>query len=141
MESLWVGIDVSGKELEVFIRPTEQRLTVANSPAGLAVLVKELLAFNPKLIVVEATANWHVPAVSALSGAGLPVAVINPRQARDFARASGQLAKTGASQNSGRVEMWRPQYTSVYFYSNPGATLKSSLLVRITQHINSILKD
>src|SRR5512143_1897850 len=96
MESLWVGIDVAGKELEVFIRPTEQRLTVANAPVGLAVLVKELLARNPNLIVVEATANWHVPAVTALSGAGLPVAVINPRQARDFARATGRLAKTDA---------------------------------------------
>ena len=96
MESLWGGIDVAGKELEVFIRPTKQRWTVANSPVGLAVLVKELLARNPNLIVVEATANWHVPAVTALSGAGLPVAVINPRQARDFARATGRLAKTDA---------------------------------------------
>jgi len=94
MESLWVGIDVSSKVLEVFIRPSEQRLTVANSPAGVAVLVTELLMIKPTLIVVEATAHWHVPVVSALTGAGLPVAVINPRQVRHFARATGQLAKT-----------------------------------------------
>jgi transposase len=60
----------------------------------LATLVSELLAINPALIVIEATANWHLATVAALSGAGLPVAAINPRQARNFARATGQLAKT-----------------------------------------------
>ena len=90
----WVGIDVSGKRLEVFVRPIQRILKVANSPAGLATLVSELLAIDPALIVIEATANWHLAAVAALSGAGLPVAVINPRQARNFARATGQLAKT-----------------------------------------------
>jgi transposase len=90
----WVGIDVSGKRLEVFVRPIQRILKVANSPAGLATLVSELLGIDPALIVIEATANWHLAAVAALSGAGLPVAVINPRQARNFARATGQLAKT-----------------------------------------------
>jgi transposase len=90
----WVGIDVSGKRLEVFVRPIQRMLKVANSPAGLATLVSELLAIDPALIVVEATANWHLATVAALGGAGLPVAVINPRQARNFARATGQLAKT-----------------------------------------------
>jgi transposase len=61
-------------------------LKVANSLAGLATLVTELLAKGSALIVVEATANWHLAAVAALSGAGLPVAVINPRQARNLAR-------------------------------------------------------
>jgi len=56
--------------------------------------LSELLAIDPALIVVEATANWHLAAVAALTGAGLPVVVINPRQARNFARATGQLAKT-----------------------------------------------
>src|SRR3979411_42051 len=90
----WVGIDVSGKWLEGFVRPIQKMLKVANSPAGLATLVSELLAIDPALIVIEATANWHLAAVAALSGAGLPVAVSNPRQARNFARATGQLAKT-----------------------------------------------
>jgi transposase len=90
----WVGIDVSGKRLEVFVCPIQRMLKVANSPAGLAMLVSELLAIDPALIVVEATANWHLATVAALSGAGLSVAVINPRQARNFARATGQLAKT-----------------------------------------------
>lgn len=94
MEPNWLGIDVSGKTLEIFIRPTGKTLKVANSPAGITRLVTELLTIEPALIVVEATANWHVPLVSVLSEAGLPVAVINPRQARNFARATGQLAKT-----------------------------------------------
>jgi transposase len=92
----WVGIDVSSKTLEVFVRPSQRALKVANSPSGLASLVSELLAIDPALIVVEATANWHLATVAALSAAGLPVAVINPRQARNFARATGQLAKTDA---------------------------------------------
>src|SRR5208283_3153678 len=90
----WVGIDVFGKGLEAFVRPIQRMLKVANSPAGLATLVSELLAIDPALIVVEATANWHLATVAALSGAGLPVAVIGPHQARNFARATGQLAKT-----------------------------------------------
>jgi transposase len=94
MEPLWLGIDVSGKTLEIFIRPTGKTLKAANSPAGITRLVTELLTIQPALIVVEATANWHVPLVSVLSEAGFPVAVINPRQARNFARATGQLAKT-----------------------------------------------
>ena len=94
MEPLWLGIDVSGKTLEIFIRPTGKTLKAANSPAGITRLVTELLTIEPALIVVEATTNWHVPLVSVLSEAGLPVAVINPRQARNFARATGQLAKT-----------------------------------------------
>jgi transposase len=81
MEPLWLGIDVSGKTLEIFIRPTGKTLKAANSPAGITRLVTELLTIEPALIVVEATANWHVPLVSVLSAAGLPVAVINPRQA------------------------------------------------------------
>ena len=67
----WVEIDVSGKRLEVFVRPIQGILKVANSPAGLATLVSELLVIDPALIVIEATANWHLAAVAALSGAGL----------------------------------------------------------------------
>jgi len=53
----WVGIDVSGKTLEVFVRPIQRMLKVANSPAGLATLVSELRAIDPAIIMVEATAN------------------------------------------------------------------------------------
>ena len=61
----WVGIDVFGKGLEAFVRPIQRMLKVANSPAGLATLVSELLAIDPALIVVEATANWHLATVAA----------------------------------------------------------------------------
>jgi hypothetical protein len=56
----WVGLDVFGKKLEVFVRPIQRILKVANSPAGLATLVSELLAIDPALILIEATANWHL---------------------------------------------------------------------------------
>jgi transposase len=67
---------------------------VANAPAGLAALVDRLVPLGPALVVLEATGGLEVPVAAALAAAGLPVAVVNPRQVRDFARAAGTLAKT-----------------------------------------------
>jgi hypothetical protein len=57
-----VGFGGTGKRLQIFVRPIQRMLKVANSPAGLATLVSELLAIDPALIVLEATANWHLAA-------------------------------------------------------------------------------
>ena len=69
---------------------------MTNDDVGIAALVERLQAVQPKLIVLEATGGYQLAAVSTLAAAGLPVAVVNPRQARDFAKATGQLAKTDA---------------------------------------------
>src|SRR5947209_9148581 len=89
-----VGIDVSKARLDVAVRPGGAAFRVANDPAGLATLVERLRPLAPALVVVEATGGYELPAVAALQAAGIPVAAINPRQARDFAKASGRLAKT-----------------------------------------------
>ena len=92
----FVGIDVSKAMLEVAIRPSGERWSVANEEAGVRELVQTLEKAAPTLIVVEATGGMQSLVVAELAAAGLPVAVVNPRQARDFAKATGRLAKTDA---------------------------------------------
>ena len=91
-----VGIDVSKARLEVALRPSADRWTVSHDEAGITALVARLGAISPALIVLEATGGLEGALTGALVAAGLPVVVINPRQARDFAKATGQLAKTDA---------------------------------------------
>lgn len=90
----FVGIDVSKSTLDVCIEPAVQTLHVAYNEAGIKQIVVRLKEVNPTLIVMEATGGLEVRIATELASKGLPVAVINPRQARDFAKATGQLAKT-----------------------------------------------
>jgi transposase len=94
--STFVGIDVSKAHLDVAVRPGGAGFRVANDPAGLAELVARPGPTAPALVVVEATGGYETPAVAALRAAAIPVAAINPRQARDFAKGTGRLAKTDA---------------------------------------------
>src|SRR3954468_18042627 len=91
----FVGIDVSKAHLDSVIRPgTKTAARDPNDLAGITALVSRLVALAPTLVVVEATGGLELPLVAALQVAKIPVAAINPRQARDFAKASGKLAKT-----------------------------------------------
>ena len=90
----YVGIDVSKATLEVADRPDGTTQQVANDEAGIRALVGELGAASPALVVLEATGGYETAVVAALAAAGVPVVVANPRQVRDFGRATGQLAKT-----------------------------------------------
>lgn len=92
--SLFVGVDVSKTKLDVAVRPTGQGWGVAYTEEGTSHLVTHLQDIAPALVVLEATGGLEVPVVAALAASGLPVAVVNPRQVRDFARAAGKLAKT-----------------------------------------------
>ena len=91
---MFVGVDVAKAELVVAVRPSGARWAVANDEAGRRTLVERLRAEPPQVVVLEATGGYELPAVAALVAAGLPVVVVNPRQVRDFARSTGQLAKT-----------------------------------------------
>jgi transposase len=93
-QSIFVGLDVSKEQLDYAVRPTGERGRVPNHEAGLAELVQRLTALPPTLVVLEATGGLELAATAALASAGCPVAVVNPRQVRDFAKATGQLAKT-----------------------------------------------
>jgi transposase len=93
--SQFVGIDVSKATLDVAIGD-ERPFQVSNSREGLDQLLSRLQSHPVALIVLEATGGLEALGAAAMAAAGLPVAVINPRQARDFARATGRLAKTDA---------------------------------------------
>lgn len=89
-----VGIDVAKAALDIAVRPTSEERHLANDAAGIADSVTWLQALHPQVIVVEATGGYEAALVAELGIANLPVAVVNPRQVRDFARATGRLAKT-----------------------------------------------
>ena len=91
-----VGIDVSLATLDVAVFPTGEQWQASNDDAGIGPLVERLTALAPDRIVLEATAGYELPVLAALGSAGLPVVAANPRQVRDFARSTGQLAKTDA---------------------------------------------
>jgi transposase len=107
----FVGIDVSQVRLDVATRPGSS-YSLSHDEAAIATLVERLCALHPALIVLEATGGMEIPLASALAAAELPVVVVNPRQVRDFAKASGQLAKTDAldAQTLAQfAEVMRPQ--------------------------------
>lgn len=94
MEPRFVGIDVAKERLDVHLQPSGDTFTVARTDQGLADLVRRLQSRGVTLIALEATGGYEVVVAATLAAAALPVAVVNPRQIRDFARATGRLAKT-----------------------------------------------
>lgn len=88
----FVGVDVAKARLDVFIQPSGESFSVANDERGISELLRRLEPTD--FVIIEATGGLEVPVASALATAGIAVAVVNPRQVRDFARATGQLAKT-----------------------------------------------
>ena len=92
---VFVGIDVSQARLDIAIRPGGS-FSTTHEESAIATLVEQFRALGPTLILMEATGGMEIPLTSALATVGLPVVVVNPRQVRDFARASGLLAKTDA---------------------------------------------
>lgn len=90
----YVGIDVAKAVLDMAVRPSGETWQVANDDVGISELVDRLGALGPVLVVCEATGGFEQPLVAALAAARVPIVVANPRQVRDFARSTGQLAKT-----------------------------------------------
>jgi transposase len=93
---LFAGIDVAKARLDLAVHPSGIRESVSHDEAGVAHLVDRLHALQPTLIVLEATGGLERTLVRTLAATALPVIVVNPRQVRDFAKATGQLAKTDA---------------------------------------------
>ena len=90
----YIGIDVSKAHLDLAAHLGGEAWSVSNDEAGINAMVTHLLEADPSLVVVEPTGGLEMPLTGALAAAGLPVAVVNPRQVRNFARATGRLAKT-----------------------------------------------
>ncbi|MGA9738987.1 IS110 family transposase, partial [Candidatus Binatus sp.] len=87
---VYVGIDVSKARLEVALGATGKLLEVANDAGGIARLVARLVELAPALVVLEASGGLQTALVAEFGAAGMPVVVVNPRQVREFARASGR---------------------------------------------------
>jgi transposase len=94
--AVFVGIDISKARLDVALRPRGTAFGVDHDDAGIVTVIERLRSQPPTLVVLEATGGLEVVVASALAAAGLPVVVVNPRQVRDFAKATGRLAKTDA---------------------------------------------
>lgn len=94
--TLYVGIDVSKATLDVAILPLGRHFVVSNDEAGIDELLVSLEDPKPTLVVLEASGGFERPVAAAIAASGIAIAVVNPRQTRDFARATGKLAKTDA---------------------------------------------
>ena len=95
-EVTYVGIDVAKAQVDVAIRPTNDRWEIPRDEAGIRKLVSQMKALEPVMVLLEASGGLEVTLVAALAAESVPVVVVNPRQVRDFARATGKLAKTDA---------------------------------------------
>ena len=93
-EQKWIGIDVSKAQLDIAVWPIKEYWTAANDASGIAETVERIQAQGPTLVVMEATGGLEIPIAGALTVAGVVVAIVNPRQVRDYAKAAGRLAKT-----------------------------------------------
>lgn len=91
---VFVGIDVAKAHLDIAVRPSGEHWRATNQEPAIAELATRLGTLGPASVVLEATGGLEGPLAAALAAAGLPVVVVNPRQVRDFARATGKLAKT-----------------------------------------------
>jgi transposase len=91
---MFIGIDVSKDRLDVHIRPSGEAFSVMHDAEGISALLERLKLAEPTLVVLEATGGLQTRAAAGIAAAGLSTAVVNPRQVRDFARATGRLAKT-----------------------------------------------
>jgi transposase len=95
-DKVYVGIDVSKETLDLAVHASEQQWRFANTDKGITEALTCLEELSPELVVMEATGGFEYPLAAALAVAGMPMVVINPRRVRDFARATGRLAKTDA---------------------------------------------
>lgn len=94
--SLYIGLDVAKAELVLATDPPQPVTVYPHTDAGITALVAQLQPLQPTLVVLEATGGYETDVATALALAGLPLALVNPRQVRDFAKALGRLAKTDA---------------------------------------------
>jgi transposase len=136
-----IGIDVSKATLDIASLPDGESWTVANDDQGLAALTPRLVALAPALIVLEATGGFEMLAALTLAKAGLPVAVVNPRQVRHFAKAMGRLAKTDALDAGMLAEFAQRVRPAPRPLPDEAAQLLESLLTRRRQIVDMLTAE
>lgn len=140
-DSAFVGIDVSKGTLDSFVSTTGQVEQFLNTHDGIQRLVKHLKAQNPALVVLEATGGFERLAAAELSAVGLPVVIVNPRQVRDFAKATGQLAKTDALDAQVIAEFARAVKPAIRELPDEYTRELADLLARRRQIIDMIVAE
>jgi transposase len=137
----FVGIDIAKDRLDVHLRPSGESFAVARDGKALEQLVERLRGLAPQLVVMEATGGYETVVAGALAAAHLPLAVVNPRQIRDFARATGKLAKTDridAAAIAHFAEAIRPPARPI---AKPEAQALGELVARRRQVIEMIVAE
>lgn len=137
----FVGIDVAKDHLDIAVRPDGEEWTIPNDVTSAMELAIRLKNIQPEVIVLEATGGYEMTAASSLAAGGLPVAVINPRQARDFAKSTGKLAKTDkldAQVLAHFAEAIRPE---VRFLSDEQSQKLQALVTRRRQLIEMMVAE
>lgn len=137
----FIGIDVAKATLDVAALPDGEHWTVINDDHGCAELTSRLVALAPVLVVLEATGGFEMLAAITLAKAGLPVAVVNPRQVRDFARALGRLAKTDALDAALLAEFAQRVRPDPRPLPDAAAQLLESLLTRRRQLVEMLTAE
>ncbi len=140
-KSVYVGIDVSKSCVDVAVRPTGHVWTMSNDEAGIRKLVSRLKALDPAMVVLESTGGLELPSVAALAAAALPVAIVNPRQVRDFARATGTLAKTDALDAAALAHFADAVRPAVRPLKDTETQVLSSLVARRHQVVSIIVAE
>lgn len=138
---LFIGIDVSQLNLDVNLLPDGQNQRFANNEAGIAQLLKFVKAADPALIVLESTGGLETLAVSILSAQQYPVVVVNARQVRDFAKATGKLAKTDKIDAAVIAEFARALRPEVRPLKDEQTQLLTALNVRRKQIVDMLVAE
>lgn len=140
-EPRFVGIDVSKDQVDVAVRPTGQTWVVSQDDNGIQELVSQMVELGPTLVLLESTGGMELSLVGALAAAALPVAVVNPRQVRDFARATGTLAKTDALDASVLAHFADAVRPSVRPLKDAETQVLNSLAVRRSQLMTMLVSE
>lgn len=138
---MFIGIDVAKDRLDVHVRPSGEMFAVTRDGEGIDALAKRLAAVAPTLIVLEATGGFETIVTAGLAAAGLPVAVVNPRQIRDFARATARLAKTDTLDAAVIAHFAEAVNPPARPLADPQARLLGELMARRRQLIEMITAE
>lgn len=136
-----VGIDVSKARLDAYVHPTAELVAMDNRPEGHQELLGRLRELKPSLIVLEATGGYEAPITAVLASAGLPVVVVNPRQVRDFAKATGKLAKTDAIDAAIIAHFGEAVKPEVRPIADPAAKKLDALVARRRQLVDMLTAE
>jgi transposase len=141
MDSISIGLDVSKATIVAAVHPTGERWTSEASTIAVDALVKRVAALSPQLIVVEATGGYERAVVAQCAAAGLPIAVVNPRQVRAFAQAVGRTAKTDTLDAALLAEFGARVQPAIRRIADPETQALAALVTRRRQWLEMIAME